>query len=184
MSKVQTDNSHFEVKVKIRLDNLPTGEINVLEGFGGDGLLWKEVKKRSPDRKIRVLRIDRKKDCKGIYLVGDNSKFLPAIDFSLFKIIDLDAYGVPYAQLRAIFERKRTGALIIHVTFIQTLYGCLPRPFLQELGYTEKMVKRCPSLFNRNGFEKLKRYLAINGVRKIERYSDQAGRKNYICFKI
>jgi hypothetical protein len=34
--------------------------------------------------------------------------------------------------------------------------GQMPKGLILKLGYTEKMIKLIPSLFNRNGIEKLK----------------------------
>lgn len=80
MIKVQTDNSHFEVKVKLREDNLPAGPCRVLDCYGGTGRIWNTIKQHNPKKKIRVLRIDKKKNRGGVYLVGDNSKFMEALD--------------------------------------------------------------------------------------------------------
>jgi len=43
----------------------------------------------------------------------------------------------------------------------------LPVRMLEKIGYTRKMIKKCPTFFNRNGIEKFKQYLAINGVKKV-----------------
>ncbi len=182
MSSAQTDNSHFEVKVRLRTDNLPKGPCRVLDLYGGTGRIWETIKERNPKRNIRVLRIDKKPDRGGVYLLGDNSKFLQALDPGQFNVIDLDAYGVPYKLLKWLFERSHGRPTTIFTTFIQSLYGCLPAGFLADLGYNRAMVQKCPSLFYRNGFAKLKRYLAANGVTKIKHYSDASNRKHYLCF--
>lgn len=185
MSKVpRTDNSFFETKVKLRIDNLPAGACSVLDCFGGTGRIWETIKKRKPDRKINVLRIEQKKGQPGIYLCGDNRKFLGELDLARFNIIDLDAYGVPYEQLEIVFKRKITRRTVVFVTFIQTLFGELPKGMLNALGFTRAMTKKCHALFNRNGIDKLKQYLALNGVREIRIYSDTSKRKNYLCFKL
>lgn len=184
MSSAQTDNSYFETKVKLRIDNLPKGPCRVLDCFGGTGRIWETIKKRNPKRNIRVLRIDKKKDAGGVYLVGDNTKFLNALDPGQFNVIDLDAYGIPYKPLVWLFERSYGRPTTIFATFIQSVYGSLPAGFLADLGYSSAMVKKCPSLFYRNGFEKLKQYLAAKGVTKIKHYSDSSNRKHYLCFEL
>ena len=184
MSNVQTDNSNFEVKVKLRNDNLPPGKCRVLDCYGGTGRIWETIKKRNPKKKIEVLRIDKKKDRGGVYLVGDNRKFMEALEPGQFDVIDLDAYGIPYKPLIWLFERSHGHPTTIFATFIQSLYGCLPTDFLVNSGYSHKMIKKCPSLFYRDGFEKLKGFLANKGVKKIKHYSDKANRKHYICFTI
>lgn len=183
MSSAQIDNSHFEVKVKLRQDNLPKGPCRVLDCYGGTGRIWDTIKQRNPKRKIEVLRIDKKKDRGGVYLVGDNSKFLGSLEPDSFNVIDLDAYGIPYKPLKWLFGRTHGRPMTIFATFIQSVYGGLPAGFLVDLGYSRSMVKRCPALFYRHGFEKLKQYLAINGVNKIKHYSDYSNRKHYLCFQ-
>lgn len=182
MNSVLTDNSFLVTKVKLRLDNLPAGDCvcNVLDCYAGTGLIWRTIKERTK-RRINVLGMDLKK-LQGIYLHGDNLKFLASMDISKFNIIDLDAYGVPYDQLKIIFSRKLQAETIIFVTFIQSIYGGLPRGMLEALGYSPLMIKKCPSIFYRNGFEKFKQYLAISGIGQIKHYSHE--KKHYLCFTI
>ena len=130
MNSVQTDSSFFETKVKLRIDNLPAGDCNVLDCYAGTGLIWRTIKERTK-RRINVLGMDLKK-LQGIYLQGDNLKFLASMDISRFNIIDLDAYGVPYSQLEIIFSRKLQAETIIFVTFIQSIYGRLPHRMLRS----------------------------------------------------
>lgn len=183
MSSAQTDNSHFEAKVKLRQDNLPKGVCRVLDCYGGTGRIWDTIKQRNQKKKIEVLRIDKKKNRGGVYLVGDNIKFLGGLDPGQFNVIDLDAYGIPYKPLSLLFKRTHGRPTTIFATFIQSVYGGLPAGFLADLGYSRSMVKKCPSLFYRHGFEKLKQYLAANGIKEIKHYSEHAGRKHYLCFK-
>ena len=183
MSKARTDHSSFPIKLKLRQENLPQGKCRVLDCFGGNGLLWNAIKKFNQQREITVLRIDNERGKNGIYLVGDNLKFLKNIDLNNFDVIDLDSYGVPYKQLKCFFEKKSQRKITVFLTFIQSIYGGLPRDFLCELGFTRKMVNKCPSLFYRKGFEKLKHYLAIHGVEKIKYYQNRSKRKNYLCFQ-
>ena len=124
MNSVQTDNSFLETKVKLRIDNLPAGECNVLDCYAGTGLIWRTIKEKT-QRQINVLGMDLKK-LQGIYLQGDNLKFLATMDISRFNVIDLDAYRVPYHQLKIIFSRKLHAETIDFVTFIQSVYCCLP----------------------------------------------------------
>lgn len=180
MSSVQTDNTFLEVKVKLRIDNLPAGTCNVLDCYAGTGLIWRTIRERT-QRRINVLGMDRKK-LEGIYLQGDNLKFLASMDIRNFNVIDLDAYGVPYLQLKIIFSRKLHKETVVFVTFIQSVYGGLPYGMLEELGYSPTMIKKCPAIFFRNGFEKFKRFLAIHGIEQIKYYSQD--QKNYLCFSI
>lgn len=175
----KTDNSHFEHKVKIRLDNLPSSkEISVLDCFHGDGKIWSEIKRRA-NIQINVVGIDKKNNKNGA-MVGDNIKVMRSIDLNKFDVIDLDAYGSPFKQLFVLFEKKYKGT--VYFTSIQTMQGNLPLGLLTSLGFTKKMIQKCPTLFSRNGFEKLKKYLSMNGVTFIKHYS--FGRKHYGCFSI
>ena len=180
MNNVQTDNSFFETKVKLRIDNLPARECSVLDCYTGTGLIWRTIKEKTK-RRINVLGMELKK-LHGIYLQGDNLKFLASMDISRFNIIDLDAYGVPYEQLKIIFSRKLQPETVVFVTFIQSVYGRLPNKMLKELGYSPAMIRKCPTIFFRNGFEKFKQYLAIKGIGQIKHYSHK--KKHYLCFSI
>lgn len=180
--KKQTDNSFFEEKVSLRIDSLAEiqkKEINVLEAFAGDGYIWKEVQRRT-NKKVNILKIDVKDGKKGVYLKGDNMKFLPLFDFSEFDIIDLDAYGSPYNQLKVVFLKEFKG--IVHCTFIQSGNGQLHKGMLFELGYTENMISKIKSVFNSNGLQKMKDYLSLHGIRQIHGYF--LDRKNYFWFKL
>ena len=178
MNSVQTDNSFLETKIKLRIDNLPAGDCNVLDCYTGTGLIWKTIRERTK-RRINVLGMDLKK-LNGIYLQGDNLKFLASMDINKFNIIDLDAYGVPYRQLEIIFSKRTQKRTVIFVTFIQSMFGKLPDKMLIDLGYSISMINKCPSLFCKNGFEKFKQFLANNGIEQIRSYSYH--KKHYLCF--
>lgn len=187
MSKAatKTDNSYFDAKVRLRLDNLPAGpEISVLDCFAGHGLLWRAVRRRAVGRKISVLSIDEKPQATGLHLVGDNMKFLPTMDLTGFNVIDLDVYGIPIKQLRLILSRPLRTGVTIFVTFIQSMFGVLPSRFLEDLGYTRRMIRRAPMLVNRNCQDKLLQWLALYGIQSVEIYSTADKKKTYLCMKI
>ena len=183
MSKGQTDNTYFYDKIAMRTNHLPAKKnIAVLDAYSGDGKIWEIIKKET-DKNIDLVRIDVETK-KGLHLKGDNLKYMMAMDLSRFDVIDLDAYGVPYLQLKAIFQARNIDKInsVIFITFNQIMFGQLPINFLQDLGYTKRMIKKCPSLFNSNGMDKMIEFLGINGVKKI--YSRSKKRINYICFKL
>ena len=128
-----------------------------------------------------MVRIEKKAGKSGAYLQGDNLKYIASLTLSGFHVIDLDAFGVPFAQLEQIWNRLRTDQRIAF-TFIQSGMGQLPKGLLSSLGITREMSSKCPALFNRNGFEKLKAYLSINGVRQIQYL--QFDRKIYGTFRL
>lgn len=67
------------------------------------------------------------------------------------------------------------------MTAIQSVMGQLPKKMLYKLGYQQCMVDKIPSLFNRNGIDKLKNYLYLYGIKTISGYF--IDRKNYFYFK-
>lgn len=167
--------------MKLRLDNLPDLDtIKVLDLFSGEGLIWDTIKKQT-QKDIRVLRIDQKKDKKGLYLVGDNLKY--RLNYNHFDVIDIDAYVVPIRQLERIFQIVNTPT-VLYITYIQTLYGGLPKKMLEDIGYTEKMIKKIPTLFNTHAQDKLFQWLAQKGIKKVKYYSAQNKRKTYLCISL
>lgn len=177
----KTDNSYTNEKVLLRLETvelIPKDEVNILEAYAGSGVIWSKVKELTK-MKINVTPIEIKDNKKGFYLQGSNEKFLPLFDFEHFDIIDLDAYGVPYNQLEVVFERKFKG--YVHCTYIQSGTGRLPNALLEKIGYNKEMIKKIPTLFCRNGMEKMERYLSKYGVNEINGYF--IDRKNYFYFK-
>jgi len=176
MSKVQTDNSYLELKIEMRVKHLPPKEyISVLDIYSGDGLIWNAVKSRT-NKKITVLRIDRKLDKKGVYLKGDNLKYLDSIDLDQFDVIDVDAYVIPFKQLKNILERNYKG--VVFITYIQSMFGALPKEMLMQLGFSSAMIKKIPSIFNQKGLQKLFDWLSIKGIKKVKYYD--LNRKNYL----
>jgi hypothetical protein len=179
--QIQTDNdaAMFDIKIQLRERLIQEKQsYRILEAFAGDGALWQEIKRRHPEKNLQILRIDAKPDKKGVYLKGENTKFMASMDLAAFDIIDLDAYGSPFDQLELVFRSKFTGPVVC--TFIQTMTGRLNTGFLEKLGYSSAMVKKCPSLFNSNGLAKMKAYLALQGVDKMLVFSQK--RKNYFSF--
>lgn len=180
MSKVQTDNSYLAEKVQLRLQSIESIDkpvVRVLEAFAGDGKIWEEVK-RHTDKVILILKIDKKDDKRGVYLKGDNLKFLRSFDFQEFDVIDLDAYGSPFKQLQIVFEAGYSG--IVHCTYIQTGMGRLDNSLLEAAGYSKEMIKKCPTMFCKDAMRLMENYLHQYGIRQITGYFLQ--RKNYFYF--
>lgn len=185
MSQAKTDNSFFDAKIRLRMDNLPKGKgLEVLDCFAGQGTLWREVRRCLPDRKLVVLSMDQKtkSDCLG--LIGDNVKFLASMDLMRFDVIDLDAYGSPFRQLKIVLGRPLKPGVVIFGTFIQSVMGMLPHDFLAELGYTPAMVRKMPTLFCRHGQAKLLAWLGNKGAQSLKMYSTENGRKSVHHFMI
>lgn len=183
--QTKTDNSYFEDKVEMRLARLPDKPtVKVLDAYSGHGLIWQEVQSRT-DKEIQVTRIEKKNDAPGFYIKGDNVKALLALDLHAFDIIDLDAYGVPYAQCKALFaQRPYPAPVTVFVTFIQSITGGLPRRMLEALGYPDSMVAKCPTLFARHGVDKFSLYLAQSGILTMHLRQTNDRRKNYLSFRL
>lgn len=184
MSGKQTDNSQLEEKILLRINSIEKidkQEIKVLECYSGDGVIWDMVRQRT-SKTIKVLRIDVKTDKVGIYLKGDNLKFIASMNLDHFDIIDLDAYGQPFEQLEIVFGKKYAG--IVHVTWIMsgTFTARFPVKMMPYLNVTKAMYKKCPTLFSKDAFNNILSYLAFNGVKKIE--AVKIDKKHYFWFSM
>ena len=183
----KTENSYFEQKVFLRIasiEKLQHKKINILDCFSADSKIWDEIKRQKQDYDINVTRIEKEDNKKGFYLKGDNLKFLENLCNNIdFDIIDLDAFGSPVPQLELILKRcKIKKDTIFFLTFIQTQFGGLNLKMLEILGYAKSMIKKCPTLFFKNGFEKMIKYLFLKGFYDIIAY--RYSKKNYISCKL
>jgi hypothetical protein len=182
--ETQTDNSYFRDKVELRKNHLPSQPIiRVLDCYCGTGRIWNAIKSEIPDRKFVMTSIDIKPK-KPLCLIGDNLKYLKSLNLNKYDIIDLDSYGIPFEQLQIIFDRKRIldHAVKVFVTIVQSQYGCINKRLLEEIGYSARMTEKIPTLFYKNGFGKIKQYLAQNGVKEI--YYRESNNKHYLYFEI
>ena len=183
-SYVKTDNDFMADKVGLRAGHLPAkGEIRVLDCFAGTGRVWKAVKRRMPRREIRILGMEKRR--LGFNLPGDNLAWLAEMDLSRFNVIDLDSYGIPYDQMKILFDRGFPG--VVYVTFIQTGFGQLSYGMLEDIGFSREMIKKTPTIFQGRGWQYLLEWLALRGVRKVfyrHGQSRKGGRSNkyYLAF--
>lgn len=163
LNRVKTNNSFLFIKQEFRKEYIKNLKCkNVLDAYCGESEIWKIIKTDS------YLGIDENLT-NDINLKGDNRKYLGILDLSKFNIIDLDAYGIPFNQLKLIFENKTLKqGTIVFFTFIQSFFGIMPHSLLQLYGYRKKMIKKIPTLFFRKGFKIFKWYLATRGIKKIE----------------
>lgn len=179
--KTNNDPHNYEAKIKLRIQSLPLEKdvIYVLDAFAGEGKLWKEVIKRS-GRNIKILSID-KNSYKQKSLKGDNLKFLLSLPLEKYDIIDLDAWGSPSDQLKILKQKKYKG--IVHCTFIQTMFGGINKDVLISYGYSEAMIKKTKTIFNKNGLDKILQYCSyLFDVNEFFIYSNK--KKNYFYFVI
>jgi hypothetical protein len=177
----KTDNDHLSKKLALRMfavDRLlRRGQsVRVLDCFAGQGTLWRLLQREYTNR-ITTVGIDRAWN-RGARYLGDNRRYLNFMSLEDYNLIDLDAYGVPYEQLRIISRRRYTG--IVVGTFIQCAYGGLPFSMLQELGYPRRMVERVTKLFFRCGWRKWSAYLRLLGYNEVHVYHC-ANKHYFLC---
>lgn len=180
MSTVRIDNSFLHDKVFLRKSFLDAKRsYNVLDAFAGTGRIWQEIAKTHT---VRVTSIDIKKG-KHLTFQGDNMKWLRSLNLSKFDVIDLDAYGMPINQLRYILSQGFAG--IVFVTFIVRHLTTISYIMLNDLGYPTHMIRKIPTLFFRNGFDKFKQWLTLHGIKAISyiSYSDSCTNKYYVAFE-
>jgi len=184
LNRAQTDNSFPEEKIGLRTKHLPDKrKIRVLDCFAGDGTIWQSVQMQT-EKSLIVTSIEKEDRGSALALKGDNVKWLRVLDLSKFDVIDLDAYGVPFRQLEILFGRirKRTGKMHVFVTYIQRQPGVLPFGMLDILGYPRSMIRKCPTMFYREGWKKFLLYLGKRGVTEVIHRSYQ--KKHYLFFRI
>lgn len=180
MKQARTDNSYLADKIALRLSMIPKKEsLNVIDAFHGQGTIWKNIQKKYPGQ-IKITKIDTEQKDELFIFLGDNKKFLSSLPLNKYDVIDLDAYGIPYEQLKIIFTRQFKG--LVFVTFIQSIMGRLQNDFLIDLGYTLKMIEKCPSLFCKNGQKKFMQWLGLHGVERVT--IRKHSRKCYLGFTI
>ena len=180
MNNRRTDNSYLADKIALRLSLIPKKkQLNVVDAFFGMGTIWKNIQCKY-DGEIKITRIDIEQRDNEFVFVGDNVKFLASLPLQKYDVIDLDAYGVPYAQLKIIFDKGYKG--LVFITFIQSIMGRLPNEFLNDLGYTDIMVHKCPTLFGKHGKQKMLAWLALHDIDRVIMRSHS--RKTYLGFTI
>lgn len=174
----KTDNSFTADKVALRANMLPAKEhVRVLDAFGGRGIIWAAVKKKT-GANIERTAIDARVDIDDFHLHGDNRKVMAGMDLSCFDVIDLDDYGVPADQIDEVIKSDFRG--VVFVTMIQTMHGQMPTRICDEIGLPDRINRDAPSLVVRRGWEYFEAWLALKGVKKIR--LRQKGRKRYFGF--
>lgn len=178
------DNNRKYIRHKIELRRkaameIGKKELRILDAYAGKGVMWREVKKQLP-LKVNILSIEKEKGKNIAALEGDNMKYLKSLDLTKFDIIDLDAYSVPFEQLKTIIERGFRGIVI--VTCIDSMIGTSPIELMRSVGITDDMRKECPSIFSNNSIVYLQNYLYLCKIKKTKGYFFDT--HNYFYFKI
>lgn len=157
----RTDNAHFWAKVALRreavLAHVAPAPVRVLDCFGGENRLWKEV------GCAEYFGVESQKGKGGLNLHADNLRVIPALDLSRFNVVDLDSYGVPGAQLMALAANPTLpdGILVVY-TSISAPLASGNAAFLAAMGVPPETFRRCPTLFNRRLNWFFDRFLALH----------------------
>jgi hypothetical protein len=181
---MKTDNSHLQEKIDLRMDavdGIGKDSIRVLELFAGKSVLWTHVKNERPVMDIKVLSVEKEKGKNPLAINADNLKVIDNIDLSRFDIIDIDAYGIQFAQLDKIFRKGYHG--IVVVTCISSMFGALPKGLVEANGISSKMYAKIPSIFSPKMFAYMENYLYLSGVQSVKGYFLDDERKYYFYFK-
>lgn len=147
----KTDNDFLADKVQLRVDHCPRPigrPARVLDCYGGKGVVWRLVEAKT-SVKVERVAIDSRTDLSDFHLHGDNIKVMAGMDLTGFDVIDLDAYGIPAAQLVEVFESGFTG--VVFATAIQTMQGIIPRIILDDLGFPDAVSKKSPLTAEQEG---------------------------------
>jgi hypothetical protein len=164
---IKTDNKNLNKKVLIRkflIDGLGKKELNVLDAFSGYGTIYDKLKKQLPDKKLNVVSIEKADKKKGAIKL-DNLKVLLGMNLENVDIVDLDSYGFPFAQLEIILSSGFHG--LVFFTAGTSGFGQLPFGALKKIGYTERMIKKCPTLFSKNREKQILRVLSSFGLKEV-----------------
>jgi hypothetical protein len=184
MNRVKIENSHFPEKIFLReyiIKKYSLNNFKVLDCFHAEGKIWDTIKNKS-NINFDLIGIEIDSTKKSIFpcIYQDNLRILKSINLDDFQIIDLDAYGNPFKQLKILYDRKYSGHIFL--TFINVAKGGSDLNFLEFIGYSKKMVRKVHTLFAKNSFKKLKIALSKMGVDNILYISKEDQKKIYLWF--
>lgn len=120
---------------------------------------------------IDLTRIEVKKSAKGVYLQGENLKFMAGMDLAAFDVIDLDAYGAPIDQLDMVMASPFRGWVV--VTYITNILGGRNRKLFQAFGMDDRIVKTVPSVLSHFAEAAIFHFLHQRGVRSVHLFAPQ-----------
>lgn len=178
MKQAQTDNSHLQEKIFLRISFLPKKEnISVLDCFHGSGVIWDTIASRH-NGTIKVTGLDKKKESSA-HIVCDNLKYLLGRkSLGEYDAIDLDAYGVPAEHLLELYKKDFHGP--VFVTWILSAQGRLPQIVFDRCGISSKMVRKCQGLFRGLNQELMDGFLySINVKQKTYFYIPENGMQKW-----
>ena len=161
----KTDNAHVWLKVAVRREAIAAlTDVRVLDCFAGNNVLWKEIK---PDYYLGLEKV-KGKGSRNIH--GDNLRLIPSLDLSRYNVIDLDAYGIPGAQLIALLRNKTLPDNVVVVyTGITNAVSGGQKKMIQAAGVPYEAYRKCPTLWNKKMLDLWYFFLFKIGVEKVNR---------------
>lgn len=175
---IKTDNADVYNKVRLRkFATKDLKEINVLDLFAGENVLWSKIK---TNYYFGVEKVSGK----GKNLNADNLKVIPSLDLSVFNVIDIDSYGIPYNQLELIFNNStlKSGTIIIY-TCITNSMSSLNKSCIKN-NNLDSLYKKCKVLFNQKAINYFYDFLYNNGIKSVFRYEDKTSFEKHYGFFI
>lgn len=132
----QTDNSHVASKVALRVEAVrrlgEPRQILVMDAYHGHGVLWDQVQAElGRDWNVRIYAVDHEQRSAGTLRI-DNVRLLQSIDLTGFDLFDLDAYGWPAAQLKAVATKAPDKMVVL--TRISPQWARIPLMVTDDLG--------------------------------------------------
>lgn len=162
---VYTDNDGIDQKVMLRRQAVKSirEPLRVLDLFAGENKIWKCI---GTDR---YYGIEAEKG-KGRNLHADNRAIIPHLDLSAFNVIDCDAYGTPYDQIKLLFDNgtMKSGTVVIYTCITGTL-NRLSVKMIKDYGLEDE-YRRSRVLYNPYAAEMFHAMLYRYGIRSVTAY--------------
>ena len=175
----KTDNKSIGNKIFIRKQAISgLSEINVLDLFGGNNVLWKNI------HTARYFGVEKELG-KGKNLVADSHKIFDSLDLSQFNVIDVDSYGISFDIYKKILTNPsvRNGTIIIY-TATTNEFTKIQNDAKDEFGF-RSFYDKAPSLFNARAIEFFYEFLAKYRINEVTYYEVRDNfTKHYGYFQI
>ena len=153
------------VKIALRSAALPSGdEPVILDAFAGEGDIWRGVREAT-GRNLRVVGVDSAAPARLGLRKGDNVGALESVDLDKVAAVDLDAWGMPAAQLGVLARRDFPGP--IYFTWLMSGFARPPLAALDVLGIPRSWVRMAPMEVRRRDVAWLSDVLGLLGWREM-----------------
>jgi len=103
---------YTNIKIALRYGVIKeNNDLNILECFAGEQLIWKSIEKRI-DKKTNRTTIDANENFNADFNINALT-FLKNNDLNKYDVIDLDSWGSPIKYLDILFKKKYKGIVIL-----------------------------------------------------------------------